>query len=244
MSAAPASGHSGKRILIIEDEEDMAASLKYSLEREGGYDVTTARTGETGLALARDRTFDLILLDLMLPGLDGLEICRALRSSDESGAVPILMLTARVDETDKLVGLEVGADDYITKPFSMKEVLARVKAHLRRAGRSSRPDPTTFRDGILTIDHDGHIVTVEQREVPLTKMEFALLAALIKSRPRVLTRSHLLEHVWGYEYGGTRTVDVHVRRLRKKLGAAGDRVETVFGVGYRFREGGRNAEDQ
>jgi len=234
-----------KRILIVEDEADLSASLRYNLEKDGGYSVTVADDGERGLALARQRTFDLIILDLMLPGMDGLEVCRALRGAAEGPMVPIIMLTARVDETDKLVGLEMGADDYMTKPFSMKEVLARVRAHLRRAGPVAGPAPQrVLTCGGMRIDLDGYRVWVGRSEISLTRMEFSLLAALARNRGRVLTRDHLLETVWGYEYyGGTRTVDVHVRRLRKKLGAEGDRIETVFGVGYRFREALDSAGD-
>ena len=228
-----------KKILVIEDEADLAASLKYNLEKEAGYAVTTASSGEEGLALARQKSFDLLILDLMLPGMDGLEVCRALRASAGGSEVPILMLTARVDESDKLVGLEMGADDYMTKPFSLKEILARVKAHLRRTSRSAGSGEGAYRGGDLEMDFDGHVLISGGVEVPLTRMEFALLAALIKNRGRVLTRDHLLEKVWGYEYyGGTRTVDVHVRRLRKKLGRTGSQIETVVGVGYRFREVG------
>ncbi len=228
-----------RRILVVEDETDLAASLKYNLEKDGGYDVTTAATGEAGLALARERIFDLILLDLMLPGMDGLEACRALRATSEGARVPLIMLTARVDETDKLVGLELGADDYLTKPFSMREILARVKVQLRRAALGESPAHPNYRGGGLEIDFEGHLLRSGGREIGVTRMEFALLSALVKSRGRVLTRDHLLEKVWGYSYGGaTRTVDVHIRRLRKKLGPAGDQIETVVGVGYRFREGG------
>lgn len=234
-----------KRILIVEDEEDLAASLKYNLEKEGGYAVVIARTGEQGLALARQKVFDLILLDLMLPGIDGFEVCRTLRSSPDYGNSPILFLTARVEESDKLIGLEIGADDYLTKPFSMKEVLARVKAHLRRAVRSSASEPGVYHGVDLEVDFEGHVVRSAGREVVLTRMEFALLASLIRSRGRVLTRDHLLEKVWGYDYhGDTRTIDVHVRRLRRKLGPPADQIETVFGVGYRFREGGRPGGDE
>ena len=233
-----------KRILVVEDEADLANSLKYNLEKHGPYAVTIADTGEKGLSLARQKDYDLVILDLMLPGMDGLEVCRGLRESSGSARAPILMLTARVEETDKLVGLEMGADDYMTKPFSMKEVLARVKAHLRRAARSQDAgEPSSYRGGVLEMDFEGHVLRSSGKEVSLTRMEFALLAALVKNRGRVLTRDHLLERVWGYEYyGGTRTVDVHVRRLRKKLGLQGDQIETVFGVGYRFREGGSSTD--
>jgi len=227
-----------KAILIVEDEEDLSSSLKYNLEKEGGYRVTTAASGEKGLALAREREFDLILLDLMLPGMDGLEVCRAVRNGSRSAEAPIIMLTARVDESDRVVGLEVGADDYVTKPFSMKEILARVRAHLRRRSRPAGDSPTVYEGDSLRIDFEGHVVHVGGREVTLTRMEFALLAALVRNRGRVLGRESLLEKVWGYEYyGSSRTVDVHVRRLRKKLGPAGAHIETVFGIGYRFREG-------
>jgi two-component system alkaline phosphatase synthesis response regulator PhoP len=176
--------------------------------------------------------------------MDGYEVCRALRATPDLGDVPILMLTARVEESDKLVGLEIGADDYMTKPFSMKEVLARVKAHLRRASRPAAEDDAVYRGAGLEMDFAGHLLTSGGREVTLTRMEFALLAALIKSHGRVLSREHLLEKIWGYQYfGGTRTVDVHVRRLRKKLGEPGSQIETVFGVGYRFREDGGTADE-
>jgi len=228
-----------KTILVVEDENDLAESLKYNLERQGGYDVTIAPTGEQGLALARGRPFDLILLDVMLPGMDGYEVCRALRATPAQHDIPIIMLTARVEESDKLVGLEIGADDYMTKPFSMKEVLARVKAHLRRASRPTAEGSAVYHGATLEMDFEGHLLRAGGREIALTRMEFALLAALIKSHGRVLSREHLLEKIWGYQYfGGMRTVDVHVRRLRKKLGEPGNQIETVFGVGYRFREDG------
>jgi len=233
-----------KKILIIEDEADIAASLKYNLEKSGGYAVATADSGEEGLALARQKSFDLVILDLRLPGMDRLEVCRTVRASAETAHMPLLMLTARVEETDKLVGLEMGADDYLTKPFSMKEVLARVRALLRRARRTEEPAAQAYHAGGIEIDFDGHVLRSGGKEVPLTRMEFALLSALVKSRGRVLTRDHLLQKVWGYEYAGaTRTVDVHVRRLRQKLGPPGDQIETIVGVGYRFRErGGANGD--
>jgi DNA-binding response OmpR family regulator len=233
-----------RKILIIEDEADIAASLRYNLEKSGGYAVATAESGEAGLALARQKNFDLVILDLMLPGMDGLEVCRAVRASAETAHLPLLMLTARVEETDKLVGLEMGADDYLTKPFSMKEVLARVRALLRRARRVEEPAAAAYRGGGIEMDFEGHVLRSGGKEVPLTRMEFALLSALIKSRGRVLTRDHLLQKVWGYEYtGSTRTVDVHIRRLRQKLGSPGDQIETIVGVGYRFRERGGSGGD-
>jgi two-component system alkaline phosphatase synthesis response regulator PhoP len=248
-STPPASPPSGagasrRRVLIIEDEADLAATLKYNLEQSGGLTVTVASTGEAGLALARQKVFDMLILDLMLPGMDGLEVCRAVRSLPEGARIPILMLTARVDETDKLLGLGMGADDYMTKPFSMKEIVARVKAHLRRAAATEDPAGRLWRGAGLELDFDGHLVRSEGREVTLTRMEFSLLAALVKNRGRVLTREQLLEKVWGYEeLAGSRTVDVHVRRLRQKLGNPGRCIQTVFGVGYRFREAG-GADDE
>lgn len=234
-----------RAILLVEDEADLAASLRYNLEKEGGYRVSVASTGEAGLALVRQKAFDLILLDLMLPGMDGVEVCRAVRALPDGARVPVIMLTARVDEADKLVGLAVGADDYMTKPFSMKEVLARVRAHLRRAEASRELGARSWRGEGLEVDFEGHVVVAHGSEVTLTRMEFSLLATLIRSRGRVLTRDQLLEKVWGYEdYAGSRTVDVHVRRLRRKLGPAGRHIQTVFGVGYRFREGGETAEDE
>jgi DNA-binding response OmpR family regulator len=244
-SAPPGPPPPRRRILIVEDEADIAASLKYNLEKEAGYTVAVAATGEAGLSAFRQKTPDLIILDLMLPGMDGLEFCRIVRGSAEGARVPILMLTARVEETDKLLGLGMGADDYMTKPFSMREIVARVKAHLRRADAGEGLAARAWRGEDLEIDFDGHMVLAAGREVVLTRMEFSLLAALVRHRGRVMTRDQLLEKVWGYEdYAGSRTVDVHVRRLRRKLGPAGRRIQTVFGVGYRFREGGASAGDE
>ena len=225
-----------KRILIVEDDEDIALSLKYNLEKEGGYLVQTAHDGEGGLRAAAQKTPDLVLLDLNLPGVDGLSVCKQLRREAATSGVPIVMLTARVEETDRIVGLELGADDYITKPFSMKEMLARVRAVLRRAERSAS-EPAVFEDDLISLDTASHILKVQGKEVTLTRKEFDLLAALVGGRGRVLSRDQLLQRVWGYDYfGETRTVDVHIRRLRKKLGrAAQGRIETVVGVGYRFR---------
>ncbi len=225
-----------RRILIIEDDEDIALSLKYNFEKEGGYQVETAHDGEAGLQAAARQTPDLVILDLNLPGVDGLSVCKSLRARPATAAAPIIMLTARVEESDKIVGLELGADDYITKPFSMKEILARARAVLRRSDRAPE-EPLAYADALLSLDTAARIVRVRGKEVALTRKEFDLLAALVESRGRVLTRDQLLEKVWGQAfYGETRTVDVHVRRLRKKLGEpAQDRIETVIGVGYRFQ---------
>jgi DNA-binding response OmpR family regulator len=226
-----------KRILLIEDDPDIALSIKYNLEKEGAFQVTLLRDGESGLRHVLERPPDLLLLDLNLPGMDGLDICRRLRSRRETAALPIIMLTARVDETDKVSGLELGADDYITKPFSVKEVVARVRAVLRRAERPADESEGTFTRGSITVDRGARRVTASGQEVHLTRKEFDLLVALMDSRDRVLTRSHLLDRVWGYDHPGeTRTVDVHVRKLRQKLGDAQEHIETVVGVGYRFRD--------
>jgi DNA-binding response OmpR family regulator len=227
-----------KRILVIEDDPDIALSLRLKLEREGGFEVETVEDGAAGLRMAVDRPPDLILLDVNLPGMDGFEICRHLRKDSATAATPVIMLTARIGESDRVAGLDLGADDYITKPFSPKEALARIRAVLRR---SERPDaaPEAFADGVLRVDVGARRAEVAGRELGLTRKEFDLLVELIRQRGRVLTRERLLETVWGYDYPGeTRTVDVHVRRLRQKLGAPVDeRVETVVGVGYRYRSG-------
>lgn len=222
-------------VLVVEDDADIAFSLKYNLEKEGGFVVQTAGDGASALRAAEARTPDLVILDLNLPGLDGLSVCRTLRARPATAAVPIIIVTARVEESDTIVGLELGADDYITKPFSMKEILARARAVLRRAGRSPA-EPEGYSEGVLTVEPSSRTVTVRGAVVPLTRKEFDLLVALIEARGRVLSRDQLLERVWGHAfYGETRTVDVHVRRLRQKLGAdLHDSIETVIGVGYRF----------
>ncbi len=226
------------RILLVEDDPDIALSLRLKLERDGDFDVETAHDGAEGLQRAVDRPPDLILLDVNLPGMDGFEVCRHLRRNPATAATPIIMLTARIGETDRVAGLDLGADDYITKPFSPKEALARIRAVLRRTDRSAGP-PEALADGALRIDVGGRRAEVSGRDLALTRKEFDLLVELIRQRGRVLTRERLLETVWGYDYPGeTRTVDVHVRRLRQKLGSPVDgRVETVVGVGYRYRSG-------
>jgi len=227
-----------KRILVIEDDPDIALSLRHTLEREGEFSVDDARDGAEGLRCALDRPPDLVLLDVNLPGMDGFEVCRHLRKDPATAATPVIMLTARIGESDRIAGLDLGADDYITKPFSPKEALARIRAVLRRSERGST-GPEALADGPLRIDVPGRRAEVSGRDLSLTRKEFDLLVELIRQRGRVLTRERLLETVWGYDYPGeTRTVDVHVRRLRQKLGAPVDeRVETVVGVGYRYRSG-------
>jgi len=227
-----------QRILVIEDDPDIALSLRLKLERDGGFEVVTAHDGAAGLRLALDRPPDLVLLDVNLPGMDGFEVCRHLRKEPATAATPVIMLTARIGEADRVAGLDLGADDYITKPFSPKEALARVRAVLRRSDRAVE-GPEALSDGPLRIDVGTRRAEVAGRDLGLTRKEFDLLVELIRQRGRVLTRERLLETVWGYDYPGeTRTVDVHVRRLRQKLGSPVDeRVETVVGVGYRYRSG-------
>ena len=226
------------RILIVEDDPDIALSLRLKLEREGDYAVDTAVDGADGLRAALGSPPDLILLDVNLPGMDGFEICRRLRKDPATASVPIIMLTARIDEADRVAGLEFGADDYISKPFSPKEAVARIRAVLRRSGRTDDA-PEALADSPLRIDVAARVARVAERDLGLTRKEFDLLAELLRQRGRVLTRERLLETVWGYDYpGATRTVDVHVRRLRQKLGVPVDeRIETVVGVGYRYRGG-------
>lgn len=227
-----------KRILVVEDDPDIALSMRLTLEREGDFGVEVANDGAEGLRLALDRPPDLVLLDVNLPGMDGFEVCRHLRKDPATAGTPVIMLTARIGESDRVLGLDLGADDYITKPFSPKEALARVRAVLRRSDRTASGSEV-LADGALRIDVPGRRAEVAGRDLALTRKEFDLLVELMKQRGRVLTRERLLESVWGYDYPGeTRTVDVHVRRLRQKLGSpVDDRVETVVGVGYRYRSG-------
>lgn len=222
-----------QNILIIEDEPDIAESLRYNFEREG-FKVLLAESGEKGLRFALDEQISpsLVILDLMLPGMSGMELCRRLRREPVTRKTPIIMLTAKVTEADKIAGLEIGADDYIVKPFSVKEVVARVRAVLRRTDENSIQ---RYEDDKLAIDFDDMRVICSGQEVKLTRKEFALLTNLAKNAGRVATRQNLLDNVWGYSYfGDTRTLDVHIRRLRQKLGDCGNCIETVVGIGYRF----------
>lgn len=224
------------KILVIEDDSDIAFSLKYNLEKSGPYEVLIAGDGASGLEAARRKGLNLVLLDLNLPGMDGMEVCRLLRANEDTESIPIIMLTARSGEDDRVDGLDLGADDYVTKPFSTKELIARVKAILRRSEHVDE-EHAVLASGAITVDIPAHTVTVDDEVIDVTRKEFDLLVALMRSKGRVLTRGHLLDHVWGYEYPGeTRTVDVHIRRLRQKLGEPGsDSIETVVGVGYRYR---------
>jgi DNA-binding response OmpR family regulator len=225
------------RILLVDDEQSIQTLLSYPL-RKDGYHVTSAQDGREALQRFEEARFDLVILDLMLPKLDGVEVCRELRSRSQ---VPIIMLTAKGSETDKVAGLEVGADDYITKPFSMREFRSRVKAALRRSRMGGEPDgEETIDHGELKIDFGRRMVTLREEEVKVTYVEFEILGALARSPGRVLSRETLLEHVWGdSEYRDPRTVDVHIRHLREKLESDPKDPEflfTVRGVGYRFRE--------
>jgi phosphate regulon transcriptional regulator PhoB len=225
------------RVLIVEDEPDIRDLLVFHLERDG-YQVAKARSGADALRQAQGSPPDLVLLDLMLPEMDGLEVCRRLRQNPVTQGIPIVMLTARGDELDRVLGLEMGADDYVVKPFSPRELMARIRAVLRRTRPVPGSAPLTV--GGLSIDPAAHLVTVNEAPVSLTRREFDLLRALVEARGRVLSREYLLDHVWGYsaaEEIESRTVDVHVRRLRQKLGPEGQRIGTVTGVGYRL-EGG------
>jgi DNA-binding response OmpR family regulator len=223
-------------ILIAEDERDLSNLVRRHLEEEGNQVLQAFDGPSAALAATRDRP-DLVILDWMLPRLDGLEVCRRIR---RESIVPILMLTARAEEIDRVLGLEVGADDYLTKPFSIRELLARVRALLRRVdldrdGQGGLATSPVLALGPLRVDLNEHTVAVDGRPVELTPKEFDLLALLARNPGRAFARDYLMEKVWGYEAGGTdRTVDTHVLRLRKKLGPVGDRIETVWSIGYRF----------
>jgi len=223
---------SGRKILIIEDESDVADLLTLNL-RKAGFRTSTAADGASGLQKARDDRPDFIVLDLMLPKLSGLEVCKILKSDTATSHTPILMLTAKAEEIDRIVGLEFGADDYVTKPFSPREIVLRIRAILRRAERADE----SLNAGPISIDPARHQVRVSGKQVQLTSLEFKLLRTLMQRRGRVQDRDRLLNEVWGYQSViDTRTVDTHVRRLREKLGKAGDAIETVRGFGYRLRE--------
>jgi two-component system alkaline phosphatase synthesis response regulator PhoP len=222
----------GALVMVIEDEKEIRDLVRYNLEREG-YRVTAADDGEKGLGQIFSSRPDLLVLDLMLPGRNGLEILREVRGEPLTRDLPVLVLTARSAEMDKLLGFEHGADDYLTKPFSPRELLARVQALLRRA--QPAPSAATVTTGELTLDVSGREVTFRGKKLTLTPREFDLLAFFLRHPGRVLVRDELLRKVWGYDYvGETRTVDVHVRRLRAKLADKGRLIQTVTGSGYKF----------
>jgi two-component system phosphate regulon response regulator PhoB len=221
------------RILIVEDEKDIRDVIAFNL-KQAGHEVQAVARGEEALAAMAARTPALVLLDVMLPDMSGMDVCRTLKRSPEFGHVPVLMLTARGEEIDRVVGFEVGADDYVVKPFSMRELLLRVQAILRRA-TGAVPASAVLEFGALRIDKDAHRVWVDGKEIELTALEFKLLLTFYERRNRVQSRGTLLDDVWGLSPDlSTRTVDTHVKRLREKLGPACDYIETVRGVGYRF----------
>ncbi|WP_428562877.1 MAG: response regulator [Solidesulfovibrio sp. DCME] len=222
-------------ILIVEDDDDIVELLAFNLQ-SAGFATETAKDGYDALAKARRATPAGIILDLMLPGLDGFEVCKELKRDPKTAAVPVIMLTARGEEVDRIVGLELGADDYVVKPFSPRELILRLRAVLKRHAPEQEKRQVLSRDG-LSVDLGAHRVSLDGQEVALTATEFRLLAELFQSTGRVLTRDRLLNSVWGYEFEGyARTVDTHIRRLRQKLGHCARMIETVRGVGYRFKE--------
>ncbi|HKI85792.1 MAG TPA: response regulator [Thermoanaerobaculia bacterium] len=225
---------SATRILVVEDEEDLRELLRYRLEQEG-FQVEGVGRGDEALEKLRERLPDLMLLDLMLPGLDGLELAKIVKRDPRLCKLPLIMLTAKGEEVDRIVGLELGAEDYITKPFSPREVALRIKAVLRRIESQGSDEGALEIDG-LRLDIAGHRLFVREKEVVLTATEFRLLKVLAERRGRVQTRGQLLSDVWGYSQEvDSRTIDTHIRRLRQKLGVEADRIETVIGVGYRLR---------
>jgi DNA-binding response OmpR family regulator len=227
-----------RQVLVVEDEPDIAGLIKHTLERGGDLQAVIAASGDAALKAAIDRPPDVIVLDLNLPVLGGLEVCRILRTRPDTAHVPIIVVTARGGESDRVAGLEIGADDYVTKPFSPRELVARVRAVLRRGAPVAAASPTPVYQGRhLRADFDAVAVTVDGVSIRLTRREFELLKYLVQNRNRVISRDRLLERVWGYDrIVETRSVDVHVGRLRGKLGVAADQIETVVGLGYRFVE--------
>lgn len=224
------------KIQIVDDEKNIAEALQYSLRKEG-FETLVAHDGLGALEMARRETPDLIVLDWMLPGMDGLEVCRALAADRLTAHIPVVMLTVRSDETDRVLGLEMGADDYVTKPFSTRELIARIKARLRRRPEEGGAQDPVFTIEGLRIDWARHLVWHEGQPMVLTPKEFHLLKALVEARGRVLSRDQILETVWGYERAveiGSRTVDLHVSQLRRKLPRVADRIVTVKATGYRF----------
>ncbi|MGE5813272.1 MAG: response regulator transcription factor [Acidobacteriota bacterium] len=223
-------------VLVVEDERDIAALIKHTLERGGDAEVTIVGSGDAAIRTIGETPPDLVILDLNLPVLSGVEVCRILRSRPATVRLPIIMLTARTGENDRIIGLDLGADDYVTKPFSLRELSARVRAVLRRSRDMPAPS-SVYRGKDLVVDFDAVTVVADGQSVRLTRREFELLKCLLDNRNKVLSRDRLLERVWGYDKSvETRSVDVHVGRLRAKLGPAGRQIETVVGLGYRFVE--------
>ena len=223
------------RVLIVEDEHDIAGLIKHTLERAGDTEAHIVGSGDAALKSVSDLPPDLIILDLNLPVVSGVEVCRILRSRADGRHVPIIMLTARTSEDDRVTGLELGADDYVTKPFSLRELTARVRAVLRRSAVKDDQPLVNYRGAHLVADFEAVSVEVDRETIRLTRREFELLRYLVQNKNRVVSRDRLLERVWGYDRSvETRSVDVHVGRLRSKLRAAGQQIETVVGLGYRF----------
>ena len=222
-------------VLIVEDEGDIADLIRHTLERSGEASAEIAGSGDAALKAVADRLPDLLILDLNLPVLSGIEVCRILRSRPDTRALPIIMLTARTSDDNRIGGLDLGADDYVTKPFNLRELTARVRAVLRRSASATDRPSIVYRGERLFVDFDAVVVTVDGQAVRLTRREFELLKYLVQNKSRVVSRDRLLERVWGYDrLVETRSVDVHIGRLRSKLGAAGPQIETVIGLGYRF----------
>jgi len=222
-------------ILIVEDEKDIVKMLEYNLKKEG-FKTLSVSDGEDALDAASSKRPDLIILDLMLPGIDGLEVCKSLKSERKTQSIPIIILTAKVQESDKIVGLELGADDYVTKPFSPRELIARIRAVLRRMKEKDKL-PELLKIGDLKIDFSKIVVSIKDKPIELTAKEFELLKTLIEKKGRVLSRDYLLDNIWGFDHAieiQTRTVDVHIRTLRKKLKSEAKRIITVKNYGYRF----------
>ena len=238
----PATGNSSvsraPRVLVVEDEQDIAGLIKHALERSGEGKVEIVSSGDAALRAVTDNPPDLVILDLNLPVLSGTEVCRILRGRPTTAQIPIIMLTARTAESDRVTGLDLGADDYVTKPFSLRELAARVRAVLRRRQQGASGTAAQVYNGEhLVADFDAVSIAVDGNPVRLTRREYELLKFLVENRNRVLSRDRLLERVWGYDrFIETRSVDVHVGRLRAKLGPAGNQIETVVGLGYRFVE--------
>ena len=228
--------HAPKKILIVEDEADIAHLVKLYLEKDG-FRTTIAATGRQGLTMIKTNRPDMVILDLMLPEMDGLEICKKIRMAPDTALLPVLMLTAKAEESDTIIGLELGADDYVTKPFSPKVLVTRVKALFRRLERTHDPKQTSYAYGSLMVDLSRHEVMVDGKEICLTAKEFGLLEQLLHHPGRVLTRDVLLNAVWGYDYyGTTRTVDVHIRRLKLKIPLLDEAIISVKSLGYKLSD--------
>ncbi|MDD5174482.1 MAG: response regulator transcription factor [Candidatus Omnitrophica bacterium] len=224
-----------ERILIVEDDKHISRLVKFNLEKSG-YECTVASSGERALEVLDGQPADLVILDIMLPGIDGFGVCRAIKEKERLKNIPIIMLTAKGEEVDRIVGLELGADDYIVKPFSPRELVLRIKAILKR-GKAEETKKDVLSAGEITVDIPKHKVTVKGKTIELTQMEFKLLVTLMERRSRVQTRDRLLSDVWDMDTGiDTRTIDTHVKRLREKLGRSGGLIETVRGLGYKFKE--------